>query len=90
MHKRVLGALLVVVVVAGIGSGQRTVQTRAGDVAEGERVREENGIFVLNTTPCNQPNQSQYLQFHQPYRTRSLGQGSCPGRNYEKLSVEQQ
>jgi hypothetical protein len=64
---------------------------RTGDLAQGAMVREGGGVYVLNKTPCNAPGQSQYLQFHQPYRTRDLGQGSCAGgATYLKVSVEQQ
>lgn len=91
MRMRSVGAFLALFLVCGLGSGQTTVPARAGDLAEGAVVREENGVLVLNTTPCNAPAQSQYLQFHQPYRRRDLIQASCPGRPaYTRVSVEQQ
>jgi hypothetical protein len=91
MRMRSLSAFLAIFLVCGLGSGQTTLLSRAGDVAEGTVVREENGVLVLNTTPCNAPAQSQYLQFHQPYRRRDLAKASCSGGpTYTKVSVEQQ
>jgi hypothetical protein len=91
MRKRSFAAFLAIFLVSGLGSGQTTVAARAGDLAEGAVVSEEQGVLVLNTTPCNAPAQSQYLQFHQPYRRRDLARASCSGGpTYTRVSVEQQ
>jgi hypothetical protein len=91
MRMRTFGALLAILLVSGLGSGQAARLARAGDLAQGAVVREGNGVLVLNTTPCNAPAQSQYLQFHQPYRRRDLAQASCSGGpTYTRVSVEQQ
>jgi hypothetical protein len=91
MRERAIGKWLAIFLISGFGLGQNTVLTRAGDIAEGAIVREGGGVLVLNTTPCNAPAQSQYLQFHQPYRSRDLAQTSCAGGSpYKKVSVEQQ
>jgi hypothetical protein len=91
MRMRSFGAFLAIFLVSGLGSGQNTVLARAGDLAEGAVVKDEQGVLVLNTTPCNAPAQSQYRQFHQPYHRRDLGQASCSGGPaYTRVSVEQQ
>lgn len=90
MRILVCDAVLIVISLAAVCFAQTTAAARAGDIADGAVVNRNNGL-VLNTTPCKAPAESQYLQFHNPYHERNLGQASCPGGStYTKVSVEQQ
>lgn len=73
------------------GLPQRSMSARAGDVANGEIVREADGHLLLNVKPCAEGDAQSYIDFHEPYGKRSLGNKSCPnGRAYEAFSIEQQ
>lgn len=88
---RVLLLVLLPILLTTDGLPQRSIAARVGDVANGEIVRESDGRLLLNVKPCAEGNADSYIDFHQPYGKRSLGQKTCPnGRSYEAFSIEQQ
>lgn len=70
----------------GYQGGER--QAQAGDIAAGEVLSFNNTQLQLNTTPCG--SYRNIVIFHGPYRRVRSDRGSCNGRVYERVQVEQQ
>jgi hypothetical protein len=89
MRTLFLNTMFLLVLLAALCVAETTAPARAGDVAEGVVVNRNNGL-LLNTTPCRAPTESQYIQFHNPYRERDR-QASCPnGSTYAKVNNQRQ
>lgn len=61
-------------------------KTKAGDVATGAIIDEENKELLIDTAPCKGKTQT----FHDPYKKKPLGTVTCNGKTLERAEVRQE
>jgi len=68
---------------------QRIREAKAGDVATGVVILEDQRQLRLDATPCNKTEDKTVILFRPPYRKVMLGKVNCPTKSYARVQVIQ-